>query len=137
MKKMILSVSIAAAMLTAVTGCKPTCNEWYEADGVKCVEMREKFYGTYVGTATAGGQTQNWSTAISSHNEINKMTLNGTNYVELTGSTTFSIPLQNVYDQNGTYQIEGSGSVNGNQLIMNYVATYQGSTSVVNFTGTK
>ena len=137
MKKMILSVSIAAAMLTAVTGCKPTCNEWYEADGVKCVEMREKFYGTYVGTATSDGQTQNWSAQLTAHNEINKLILNGTNYIELTGSSSFGIPLQNVYDPNGTYQIEGSGSLSGNQLILNYVATYQGYTTVVNFTGTK
>lgn len=132
-----MMVGIAVAMLTSTIGCKPNCNEWYEADGLKCIEMREKFYGTYVGTATSNGQTQNWSAQLSAHNEIDKVILNGTNYIQLTGSTSFSIPLQNVYDQNGTYQIEGSGSVNGNQLIMNYVATFQGSTSVVNFTGTK
>ncbi|MCF8465625.1 MAG: hypothetical protein K9G41_12335 [Flavobacteriales bacterium] len=137
MKRTLMILGFIASALTALNGCQANCDEWYEADGLKCIEMREKFYGTYVGTATTDGQTQNWSAQLSAHNEIDKVVLNGTNYIQLTGSTSFSIPLQNVYDQNGTYQIEGSGSVNGNQLILNYVATFQGSTSVINFTGTK
>jgi len=142
MKKTIIMMSMAAAMLTAVTGCKPVCNEWYEADGTKCVEVREQFYGTYTGTMTTDGQSANGQLVISENSA-------GVNYLSFllqTGNSTmvltseegaFNIPLQNIYIQGVTYSIEGSGSFSGSQLVMNYVATYQSSNIVVNFTGTK
>jgi hypothetical protein len=57
--------------------------------------------------------------------------------MELSSETAFNIPLQNVYMQGATWQIEGSGSFNGNQITMNYTATYQSQSAIVNFTGTK
>ncbi|MBP9152526.1 MAG: hypothetical protein KBF73_09610 [Flavobacteriales bacterium] len=137
MKKAIMMVGFAAAMLTATTGCKKTCDDWHELEDKDCVEMREKFYGTYVGTMTSNGQTQNISTTLASNGNVQRITWDGSQYLELSGETTVDIPLQNVYDQSGTYSIEGAGSLNGSQLVLNFVATYQGQTVVINFTGTK
>lgn len=120
-----------------LAGCEKTCDEWFELEDGDCVEMREKFYGTYTGTMTSNGQTQNVQTTLSSNGNVQRISWEGTQYFEVTGSTTFNIPLQNVYHQGGTYSMEGSGSLNGNQLVFNALATFQGQTIVMNFTGTK
>ena len=136
MKKLIL-LFVGVTIVTVFNSCQQECDEWYERDGNECVEVRQKFLGTYVGTLTSGGQTQNSMTTLSSNGNVQRITWDGSQYLELTGDNTVSIPLQNVYDQNQTYSIEGSGSLNGSQLVLNFVITYQGQTTVANFTGTK
>lgn len=136
MKQTLLNVSIAISVL-CISGCTKNCDEWHELEDKDCVEMREKFFGTYIGTATWDGQTYNSSTTLSTNGDVQRITWDDTQYLELSGSSTVDIPLQNVYDANGTYSMEGSGSLNGNQLILNFVATYQGQTIAGNFTGTK
>lgn len=135
MKKAMMMFGIAAMLVS--TGCEKNCDEWYELEDNDCVEMREKFYGTFVGTVTANGQTQNSSTTLTSNGNVQRITWDGSQYLELSGESTVNIPLQNVYDSDGTYSIEGSGSLNGNQLVLNFIATFQGQTIVMNFTGTK
>ncbi len=129
--------SLALIGLFALTniGCNKECDEWQEGDD--CVEMREKFFGDYVGVYTQNGVPSNGGIVLSTHSGgINKLMATSQTF-ELTGSTTFDIPLQNVYDPQGTYTMEGSGSLNGNQLILNYVASAGGQNVITNFTGTK
>jgi len=131
-------LGIAAAMLTATTGCKKTCDEWHELEDKDCVEMREKFYGYYVGVYTQSGQTSNGFIELSEYSgDVMRIRLTGSgNYFEITGSTSFEMPLQQVVDVQ-TYTMEGSGSLNGNQLTFNATQTYNGQTVILNFTGTK
>lgn len=129
-------------MAFSTTGCKLECDEWYEESDGDCVEMREKFFGTYTGTATAAGQTANAQIVISTNssavNNLNFLLSSGDAYLTLSNeSGAFGIPMQNIYTQGVTYTIEGSGSFNGNQLVMNYVLSFQGANTTVNFTGTK
>lgn len=135
--KKVMIWAVCGIMLTASTGCEKTCDEWFELEDDDCVEMRDKFFGTYMGTMTFNGQTQNIQTTLSTNGNVQRITWDGSQYFELSGSSTFSIPLQNVYAQGGTMSMEGSGSLNGNQLVFNAAATYQGQTVVMNFTGTK
>jgi hypothetical protein len=142
MKKAMMMLGIAAVMLTTTTGCKKTCDDWNELEDKNCVEMRQKFYGTYTGTVTANGQSQNAQTVISQGNSgVNSLIFllqTGNSTLMLTDeSGAFTIALQNIYYQGVTMSIEGSGSFNGNQLVMNYVGSYQGSNTIINFSGTK
>lgn len=129
--------AVCGILLTAGTGCEKTCDEWFELEDSDCVEMRDKFFGTYVGTMTSNGQTQNVQTVLTTNGDVQRITWDGSQYLELSGSSAVNIPLQNVYSPDGTYSIEGTGSLNGSQLILNFVATFQGQTVVMNFTGTK
>ncbi len=139
MKKTIIMMSMAATMLTAVTGCQKTCDEWYELEDKDCVEMREKFYGYYVGVYTQNGQTSNGALELSEYSDnVQRIRLTGSsNYFVLTGSSTFDMPLQQVVDPQATYTMEGSGSLSGNQITFNATQTLNGQTVILNFTGTK
>jgi hypothetical protein len=133
-----LTWAICGMLLVTSTGCEKTCDEWFELEDGDCVEMREKFYGYYVGVYTGGGQTQNGFIELSKHSGgVDKLSVDGGNTFVLTGTNSFDIPLQNVYDPQATYSMEGSGSLNGNQLTFNYVASLNGQSVVMNFTGTK
>lgn len=139
--KLALSVFFSLMMLS-ISGCKLECDEWYEAQDGECVEIREQFYGTYTGTVTSNGQSANGQTVISAGNSgansLFFLLQTGNSNILLNDENgSFSIPLQNVYYQGLTMSIEGSGSFSGNQLVMNYIGTYQGSNVTVNFTGTK
>lgn len=138
MKKAMMILSIAATMLTTSTGCKKTCDDWYELEDKDCVEMREKFYGTYVGVYTQNGQTSNGALELSEFSgNVQRIRLTGSgNYFELTGSTSFDMPLQQVVDVQ-TYTMEGSGSLSGNQITFNATQTLNGQTAILNFTGSK
>jgi len=140
MKSRILMFFAIASI--GLAGCEKTCDEWFELEDGDCVEMREKFYGTYTGTMNSNGQTANGQTVISEGsgavNSLNFLLQTGNSSLTLTDDNgSFTIPLQNIYYQGNTMSIEGSGSFNGNQLVMNYVGTYQGANMVINFTGTK
>ncbi|MCF8459866.1 MAG: hypothetical protein K9G46_04015 [Flavobacteriales bacterium] len=138
MKKAMMMLGIASVMLTTTTGCKKTCDDWNELEDKDCVEMREKFYGYYVGVYTQNGQTSNGAVELSEYSgNVKRIRLTGSgNYFELTGSSSFEMPLQQVIDVQ-TYNMEGSGSLNGNQLTFNATQTYNGQTTILNFTGTK
>lgn len=47
---------VCGMLLTASTGCEKTCDEWFELEDDDCVEMREKFYGTYTGVFSSEGE---------------------------------------------------------------------------------
>ncbi|MCF8276963.1 MAG: hypothetical protein K9J17_09525 [Flavobacteriales bacterium] len=138
MKKAMMMVGIAAVMLTTTTGCKKTCDDWYELEDKDCVEMREKFYGYYVGVYTQNGQTSNGALELSElSGNVQRIRLTGSsNYFELTGSNSFDMPLQQVVDVQ-TYTMEGSGSLSGNQITFNATQTLNGQTVILNFTGSK
>lgn len=130
---------IAATMLISTTGCEENCDEWYELEDKDCVEMREKFYGYYVGVYTQDGQTSNGALELSEFSgNVQRIRLTGSgNYFELTGSTSFDMPLQQVVDPQATYTMQGSGSLSGNQITFNATQTLNGQTVVLNFTGSK
>ena len=140
MKKNVV-LALFGMLIIAGTGCKK-CEEWYEKDGNDCVEIRTQYIGTYTGTATTGGQTANAQLTLTTNADgVNRLSFlfdgGASAYLELTSETAFSIPLQNVYQQGATSTVEGSGSFNSNQISVNYTATFQGQTAIVNFTGTK
>jgi hypothetical protein len=131
----LFSLFLIGSIAFANVGCNEECEEWHEGDD--CVEMREKFYGTYIGVYTQNGQTINGAVEIAEHSGgVEKMSVSGNTFV-LTGSTTFDIPLQNVYDPQGTYSMEGNGSLSGSQLSFNATQTANGQTVILNFSGTK
>jgi len=137
-----LTAALIATLSISFAGCKLECDDWMEEQDGECVEMRAEHFGSYVGMATAGGQTANAqidvSTNTSAVNNLNFLLTSGNAYMTLTDeSGAFSIPLQNLYYQGITASIEGSGSFSGNQLTMNYVLTFQGANTIVSFTGTK
>ena len=114
------------------------CPDWYE--GTSCeIETREKFFGEYIGTITRDGQTQIGSVTLETYaGNVQRITWDGTEYMELSGTNSVDIPTQNaLHIQYGVGTFEGSGSLNGNQLTLDHVETYQSQTVVVNFTGTK
>ena len=134
MKNLIIIAFIAAATLTS---CKKDCGQWYDTDGKYCIDMRTKFYGTYLGTFTIGGQTTNNSTLFSVHGEEGKMYWDNDQYVVLTSSTTFDIPLQQ-RNENGTLMyFQGNGSISGSQLIMTFTVTVNSQTVPGSFIGNK
>ena len=130
---------LACLGTTLITGCKEDCDDWFESEDKDCIEMREKFYGYYVGVYTQNGQTSNGFIELSEYSgNVQRMRLaNSSNYFELTGSSTYDMPLQQVIDTQGTYTLEGSGSLNGNQLVFNATQTLNGQTVILSFTGTK
>lgn len=142
MKKIMFILAVIAMM---AAGCKDElqCGDWEEVSGDRCVEMREKFYGTYVGTTTIslnGSQTTLTETKLKAYpGDAQRFYIDDLK-AELRSSTTFEIPLQNVYDaQLGLVSFEGNGSLNGNQLVYNTRSQVPGLTEIayLNFTGTK
>lgn len=134
MKNLIIIAFIAAATLTS---CQKECGEWYDTEDKNCVDMRNKFIGTYNGTFTIGGQASANSTDFSIHPTEKTMFWDGAQYVVLTGSTTFDIPLQQ-RDENGTLMyFEGNGSISGSQLIMTFTVTVNSQTVPGSFIGNK
>ena len=134
-------LSLMFILSVGLNSCTKECEEWYEGDDCK-TEVRAKFFGVYAGTATTNGQSANAQTQVStSTSGINSFSISlTTGEITATLSSkegTFSIPLQNIYYQGTTSQIEGSGSFNGNQMIMNYIWSFQGVNYTINFTGTK
>lgn len=122
-----------------ISGCNEDCDEWFEKEDKDCIEMREKFYGYYVGVYTQNGQTSNGFIELTEFSgNVQRVKFgDSSNYLELTGSSTFDLPLQQVVDIQGTYTLEGTGSLNGNQLVLNATQTFNGQTVILNFTGTK
>jgi hypothetical protein len=103
MKRM-LTWAVYGMLLVAATGCEKTCDEWYELEDDNCVEMREKFFGYYAGVYTQNGQTINGAIDLSEYSgDVKRLRLSGSNnYFVLTGASSFEVPLQNVYDPQGT-----------------------------------
>lgn len=114
------------------------CADWYEGDQCE-TETRKKFYGIYTGVYTQNGQTTNGSVELVEFTDnVQRIRLAGSNnYFVLSGSNAFDVPLQQVVTNQGTYTMEGSGSLNGNQLTFNVTQTFNGQTAILNFTGTK
>ncbi len=118
---------------------KCLCPVGYEGDNCE-TETRAKFYGTYVGQMSAGGQTQNATATLMSYpDNVRRIFWDDNRYLELAGTNTADIPLQTIFDfQNGTYTIDGLGSLSDNQLVLTFLATYQFSQPVLyKFIGTK
>lgn len=134
MKNYILLAIIAIATFT---GCQKDCGQWYEKDGKDCVSMREKFYGTYLGVLTVNGNSQNTATVLEPHTDESKMIWDSDLYVVLTGSETFEIPLQQQNDNGTIIYIQGSGSISGNQLGINFGVTVNNVSSPGSFVGTR
>ena len=116
MKKIIVFV-LAVVLLGSCTKDKD-CDQWYE--GSNCdVEMREKFYGIYIGTIYGAGTSQAVSTSITpGSNGAQKLKIDGMADAELSSSTTFTFPYQTIIDlTNGNWVIsQGSGVLDGDNL---------------------
>lgn len=113
------------------------CDAGYE--GSNCsTEMRTKFLGTYYGTMTVGGITQTSAAKITTYNgNVMRVWLDTDLYMEITGSTSVSIPTQILNDGNDTYGVSGTGSLNSNSLQLAMTWTTQGQNIAVVFQGTK
>ena len=116
-----------------------TCNcpAWYE--GTSCeTQVRSKYYGNYTGIFAAGGTSSNTTFAFEASSDgVDYMKWGGSQTLKLTSNTTFKIPLQKLYTSTKTYDIEGSGSFSGSQVILNFNATANSQTTAFNFSGTK
>jgi hypothetical protein len=156
MRKLILSVtSIVFGIFLLINCSKDACKElicqnngicnegvcdcttYY--DGKNCEkEVRENYYGSYPGIATAGGQASNRTFVVSKHSGgIHKFWLDSKIDCNLTSATDFKIPSQEYEDNGLTYQIEGSGKFDGNQLTATVEMSYQGQPYTMIFVGKK
>lgn len=134
MKNCLLVIGI----ILFTSSCQKECDYWME--GKKCKdEVRKKYLGTYVGTATIGGNTINSYGVVKVSNAGEKyFIIDDQIDCMLLTSTTFVIPQQLYYNSNGTFTVEGNGSFNGSQLIYNALMSSGGSTpALLNFTGSK
>lgn len=83
--------------ISLLTSCNkgPDCGNWYDEDGDECVEMREKFVGTWIGERTSPSGPSNFSSpdtfVIATGPQINELLfVNRGNLVgQLTSSTEF------------------------------------------------
>ena len=112
-----------------------TCASWYE--GANCTtEMRQKFYGTYTGTATepGGGHFQATATFSAGTGGIQNIhvlwggDVSGVIWnISLSGSTTVTVPSQEVNNNPLTpgviYSDLGSGTLNDNSLTLTWTSS--------------
>lgn len=135
MKKLIIFMF----SIVLITSCSKECDQWYE--GSSCdIEMRDKFYGVFIGTLTGAGQTQTVSTSITPNSDgVQKLTIDGVAFVELSTSTTFTYPTQTVVDPtNGNWTIDnGSGVLDEDNLTYNFYATINGQSFNFGFVGSR
>jgi hypothetical protein len=113
------------------------CAAWYE--GTTCeTQVRTKYFGDYKGIFAATGTSSTVTfTFETSSDGVDIIKWGGTQTLKLTSNTTFKIPLQKLYTASKTYDIEGSGSFSGSQVILNFNATANSQTTTFNFSGTK
>ena len=136
MKKIPLLV---ISLVMCFSTCKKDegCPKGFEGDNCNS-EIRVKFYGTYVGTLTGGGQSEPSQLTLSEFvGDVEKITWDQDAYLKVTGSTTFDIPNQQVQSSGSTMTIEGNGSLDGNKITMDFEASMSGVTVDFNFVGTK
>ena len=134
MKKMIILALIATA---TITGCKKECGQWYEPEGKNCTDMRNKFYGTYLGVTVFDGQFTNTSTTLTANNDEGVINWDSDLVLKLTGSTTVEIPLQHTTTNGTDIYVEGTGSLNENQLVLTFNTTINNQVFATTFSGTK
>jgi hypothetical protein len=98
-------------------------------EGSKCeVDARDKFVGSWRGTSQCrGGDGPGLEVfSITKSSTRASRIIIGQIYGELTSSSTFDIPTQ-TFDLDGTpATINGSGTLNGNQLTLSYVFSIEG-----------
>lgn len=113
------------------------CETGYE--GSSCnTEMRQKFYGAYYGTMTIANQTQTAAIQVYSYNgNILRIWVDGDFYLEISGSSSVTIPTQIINVDNDTYGIQGTGSLINNTIQLSMTWTTQGVNIPVVFNGTK
>lgn len=134
MKNLLL---LLAASTVLITSCKKDCSQWSENDGNDCVEMREKFIGTWSGIFTGTGQPvfgSPGSTYLLNNNDgENTLTMDGNINVVVTSSTAAEITLQNY--NGGT--IHGSIYCNGTNITIDMDAANGTNSGHIHFEGTK
>jgi len=136
MKKTLFFV-ISLVMCFAMCKKDETCPTGFEGDNCNS-EIRVKFYGTYAGTLTGGGQSEaSQSTLTEFAGDVEKITWDQDAYLKISGSTTFDIPNQQVQASGNTITLEGNGSLDGNKITMDFKASMSGVTVDFNFVGTK
>ncbi len=129
-----LNLLFIASLLT-FTACKKDCGEWEQQDGKDCINMTNKFIGTFVGVLTCGSQTDNIAATITAGTNNNYTLIfdGGDFYAELTGEEAFDFPFQPF----GSTTMQGNGSISGNQLIFSFVLDPNGTPQVCSFSGSK
>jgi len=113
------------------------CPKGYEGNDCK-TEIRAKFYGTYSGTLVGGGQNVSSFTTLKEYvGDVEKINWDNDGYLKVTGSTTFDIPKQQINSSGTIMTVEGNGSLNGNQLKMEFSASLSGVSVDFTYTGTR
>lgn len=107
-------------------------------EGTRCeVDARDKFVATWSGTENCGGTVENVrSTITKSSVEATVILIDSEIRGQLTGSTTFNVPNQQIVVQGTAINISGNGVLNGNVLTLNlnYSVGGQGFTCVYTLT---
>lgn len=101
------------------------CNIGYE--GSECVtEQRAKFLGLFSFSENCNGATFNYAASISKGSTVDGVILN--DFYDLPNTTitakvygqNITIPQQTIVHDGNEYSINGSGSISGNVLTLNY-----------------
>ena len=96
-------------------------------EGPKCeVDARDKFVGFWRGTTVCEGDSEITTIGIAKSSVRPNRIVIGSIDADLTSSSTFDIPFQPVGVNGLPETIYGNGSLNGNQLTLNYVLTIRG-----------
>jgi hypothetical protein len=137
-KNFFLPLALTAVLLICIGACKKTCQTGYENPNCS-IETRAEFENlNYTVTESMNGDSAYTypATIIASPNGILRVLLTGVgagaivnNVAGIVDSTTLTIPRQ-APDSNAHY-IQGSGSLNGNTLTINYTITYTDSLPVL------
>lgn len=90
-------------------------------EGSRCeVDGRDKFVGAWSGTQNCGGSVDNVRFIITKSSvEATVILIEGEIRGELTSSTTFNVPNQQIVIQGTAFTISGNGVLNGNVLTLN------------------
>lgn len=105
---------------------KCNCNLPWE--GTKCeVDAREKFVGSWSGTESCSGNNENVSLGITK-SSVEAISIIIENQIrgQLTSSTTFTIPTQQIVSGGMAINVSGNGVLNGNVLTMNITLSQGG-----------
>ena len=140
---------LAMSILLCLTMCKKDDENPSSSGGNECpsgyegnncdIEIRTKFFGTYVGVLTYEGTTSDdVSLELSKFvGDVEKIYWDQTFYLVVSGSTTFNIPEQEEDIGGDLVKISGNGSLNGNILTILFTFSMSGTSVDFEFKGTK
>ncbi|RMG73396.1 MAG: hypothetical protein D6722_03820 [Bacteroidetes bacterium] len=133
---MLLGLTTTTFTSCAVEGCTDPNSDNYDAEATKddgsCIPSRDKFIATYqVNESCPSGNITFQITVTASASAENAVIINnlgdfGQSVTGTVNGNSISIPNQNISSGGFALSVNGSGSINGDLLIINYTYNFSG-----------